>query len=182
MDQLEFDALLRVQEDYAEHRITNTTRFTASLLRRMHKDWLGSIYPWAGEYRTVNLAKGGFSWPPAYLVPGHMRSFDAETLRQNTPCRVGPLPEVARRIATVHAEFLLIHPFRDGNGRLARWLADLMALQAGFPPPSYRFTGRGAAKRRQAYLKAVQQGYLREYQALTRFFAEAIGRRFGEEE
>jgi hypothetical protein len=29
----------------------------------------------------------------------------------------------------VHAELLLIHPFREGNGRLARWLADLMALQ-----------------------------------------------------
>ena len=34
-------------------------------------------------------------------------------------------------IAMVHTELLLIHPFRDGNGRLARWLADIMAAQAG---------------------------------------------------
>jgi hypothetical protein len=27
---------------------------------------------------------------------------------------------------------LLVHPFRDGNGRLARWLAELMFFQAGY--------------------------------------------------
>ena len=40
--------------------------------------------------------------------------------------------EVVRKIATVHLELLFIHPYREGNGRTARLLATLMALQAGF--------------------------------------------------
>ena len=35
--------------------------------------------------------------------------------------------------AAVHAEPILIHPFREGNGRCARLLATLMGLQAGLP-------------------------------------------------
>jgi len=43
--------------------------------------------------------------------------------------------EVIKALAVVHTELVLIHPFRaEGNGRVARMLATLMALQAGLPP------------------------------------------------
>ena len=87
----------------------------------------------------------------------------------------------SRYLPATGAEFLLIHPFRDGNGRIARWVADLMALQAGYPFPSYGFTGRGALARRHYYLAAVSRGYVVDYAALTDFFAEAIERRLREE-
>jgi cell filamentation protein len=58
------------------------------------------------------------------------------------------LDQMAMAIAVVHAELLLIHPFRDGNGRLARWVADVMAIQAGYPTPAYGFSGQGNKKRR----------------------------------
>ena len=87
---------------------------------------------------------------------------------------------MARRVAEVHAELLLIHPFREGNGRLARWLAELMSLQAGFPLPDYGFTGKGSSKRRDTYLVAVTRGYAQDYAALTAFFAGAITRRLEE--
>ena len=80
-------------------------------------------------------------------------------------------------MAEVHAELLMIHPFRDGNGRLARWLADLMALQAGLPAPQYDFEGRGKSARRERYLAAVTRGYGQNYEPLAAFFAEAINRR-----
>jgi cell filamentation protein len=173
---LEFEALLRAQTAWLE-RITPATRFTAEILCAMHQDWLSELYEWAGRYRTVELEKGGFHWPPAYRVAKNMATFEKGLLATLTPCRPATLSEVARHIAEVHAELLLIHPFRDGNGRLARWLADLMALQADYPLPSYGFTGRGASARRQRYIAAVSQGYVMDYAALTVFFAEAIGRR-----
>ena len=80
-------------------------------------------------------------------------------------------------MAVVHAELLLVHPFRNGNGRLARWLADIMAVQAGYPPPDYGFSGRGSQKRRAEYLTAVKRGYLEDYAPLARFFEAAILRR-----
>lgn len=173
MDQAETDELERVQIEYLKV-ITPDTRFDAALICQMHRDWLGGLYAWAGRYRTVELSKPGFSWPPAYRVEQNMQLFEKKQLQTLTPCRPGPLDDVAGAIASVHAELLLIHPFREGNGRLARWLADLMALQAGFPLPSYRFTGRGSRKERSRYLKAVKKGYLEEYAELTAFFAETL--------
>lgn len=179
LDLAEAQALARVQETYYA-RLTAETRFTAALIRQMHQDWLGSIYEWAGEYRQVELEKDGFRWPPAERVADNMLNFERRILRQHTPCQSAALNEVAASIAAVHAELLLIHPFRDGNGRLARWLADIMAAQAGYPAPAYGFSGQGSKKRRADYLLAVQQGYLENYLPLARFFAAAILRREAE--
>jgi len=173
MEEAEYDALLRAQERFTQE-IAADTRFTAAHLCQMHRDWLGDIYDWAGRYRTVELAKEDFRWPPAAFVAQNMTAFEEGLLRRHTPCPPGPLPEVARHIAEVHAELLLIHPFREGNGRLARWLADLMALQAGLPAPDYPFFGRGAAARRARYLEAVKAGYLSRYEPLSGFFVEVL--------
>jgi cell filamentation protein len=70
--------------------------------------------------------------------------------------------------------FLLVHPFREGNGRLARWLADLMFLQAGYPIPLYNFSGKGAVKRKKEYLNAVVVGYGQNYTPLVGFFRGCV--------
>jgi cell filamentation protein len=176
MDQAEYEALLRVQEHYLT-QFHSGTRVTASLIRRMHRDWLGQVYVWAGCYRTLELSKGGFQWPPAFLVAENMAKLETGALRRYTPCVPAPLEVVARRIAEVQAELLLIHPFRDGNGRIARWLADLMALQANLPAPDWGLSGPGSLARRTRYLHAVQRGYVQDYTALTGFTCEAIVRR-----
>jgi len=179
MDRREFEALVRAQEKYLS-QIGPRTRFTAEILCRMHRDWLGDIYEWAGRYRTVELAKGDFLWPPAFRVSENMGAFEKGILTRCTPCRPGSLPEIARCVAEVHAELLLIHPFREGNGRMARWVSDLMAFQAGLPAPAYGFAGRGSERRRRTYLKAVRAGYLQDYEPLTLFFMEALERRLRE--
>lgn len=173
MDRIEYQALVRAQDVYLE-RVGPETRFTAGMLCAMHREWLGGIYAWAGEYRTVELQKGSFRWPPAYLVERNMQAFDQELLRTHTPCPAEALPRLARRMAEVHGELLLIHPFRDGNGRLARWLADVMALQAGLPAPKYDFEGRGGSGRRLFYLAAVTRAYGKDYEPLVEFFVAAI--------
>lgn len=175
MDQAEIDALVRVQQTYLE-QVGPDTVITAELVCRMHSDWLGELYSWAGRYRTVDMSKGGFTWPPAMLVEQNMAHIGRETFRGKTPCRPGPLARVTRDMAEVHAELLLVHPFREGNGRLARWVADLMSLQASYPLPGYRFTGRGAEAEKKRYLSAVKKGYQKDYEALAAFFADAIER------
>lgn len=37
--------------------------------------------------------------------------------------------QIIEAIAVTHVELILIHPFREGNGRLSRLLADVMAVQ-----------------------------------------------------
>ena len=176
IDRAEFEALLKAQESFLD-RVGPETRFTAKLIREMHRTWLGEIYSWAGEYRTVELQKGSFRWPPAFRVEQNMRVLEEGILRGNTPCRADALEAVTIRMAEVHADLLLIHPFRDGNGRIARWLADLMALQAALPAPGYEFEGRKNLGNRKRYLAAVVRGYARDYEPLAAFFSAAIAPR-----
>ena len=46
------------------------------------------------------------------------------------------------RAAKVHAEFVKIHPFTDGNGRTSRLLMNYELMKAGFPPAVIRATDR----------------------------------------
>ena len=64
----------------------------------------------------------------------------------------GTEEEVLRKIATVHLELLFIHPYREGNGRTARLVATLMALQAGYNG----FNWEIAEARFADYIKAIQ--------------------------
>lgn len=133
----------------------------------------GAIYPWAGEYRQVNVAKGGFMFAAAGEITRLMREFERGPLRKFTPCRFTEPEEQAQALAVVHAELVLIHPFREGNGRCSRLLAMLMGLQAGLP--ALDFSGvRGAEKRR--YIAAVQAGLDRNYEPMTAVFRRIIRR------
>ena len=127
-------------------------RFTADHLRHLHRAWLEKIYPWAGQYRSVNLSKGDFPFAGASQIPRLMERLEREQLHEFTPCRGSPDDDVPHALAAVHVELILIHPFRDGNGRWARLVATLMALQAGLPPLD--FSGVQGRERRR-YFDAV---------------------------
>ncbi len=60
-----------------------------------------------------------------------MVEFEDGPLKRHTPCRSGSIEHLATALAEVHVELVLIHPFREGNGRVARIVSVLMGLQAG---------------------------------------------------
>jgi cell filamentation protein len=175
IERQEFDLLLTTQTSYLS-RVTDQTVFTAALIKQMHRDWLSTLYEWAGNYRTVEMAKGEFHWPPAIRVAQNMATIEADTLRKYTPCKGKDLIALGGAIAHVQADLLFVHPFREGNGRLTRWGCDLMALQAGLPAVDYNFTGRGAARFRQHYLQCIVAGYGGNYEPLARFVVEGLTR------
>jgi cell filamentation protein len=139
----------------------------------MHRFWLGTIYPWAGQYRQFNVTKGGFMFAASEQVPRLMREFECGPLREYTPCRLAGVEAQARALAVVHAELVLIHPFREGNGRCARLVAVLMGLQAGLPVLDFAVV-RGEEKRR--YIAAVQAGLDRNYEPMAAVFRRIIDR------
>ncbi|MDP2167308.1 MAG: Fic family protein [Thermodesulfovibrionales bacterium] len=148
-------------------------KFTAKDICRVHKVWLGDIYDWAGNYRHVNVSKGDFPFAGAAQIPRLMKDFERGALKEFTPCDFKTIEEVARAIATVHVELVLIHPFREGNGRVARLLADLMAFQSNLPPLDF-WGIRG--KKRTEYFKAVQEGMDRNYLPMTAIFKDVLRR------
>jgi cell filamentation protein len=132
------------------------TAFDLAYLQRMHKLALGHLYAFAGKWREVNLSKGGFNFPSAKFLDATMRTFDQGVLRQ-LPAIYADRDALIRDIAQVHGELLFIHPFREGNGRTARLLADMMAQKQGFGKLHWERIGR---VRFDAYVQAVQQAAL----------------------
>lgn len=148
-------------------------RFTAADIREIHRRWLGEIYEWAGEYRQVNVSKGEFPFAAAARVPDLMTEYERKVLARFTPCNLKDRAAVARALAETHVELVLIHPFREGNGRAARILSILMALQAGLPPLNFSLI---AEEKKQEYFAAVQAGLDKNYAPMEQLFAEIIER------
>jgi cell filamentation protein len=170
MEEAETRALIAAQRA-ARTTYGRNHRFTPADIRRLHRLWLGSIYPWAGNYRTVNIGKGGCQFAHAPLIPRLMANFGKEALRRHTPCGDTAHTTVARSLAEVHARLILIHPFRDGNERLARLVSVLMAAQAGVN--SLRLSALAGAGRR-TYAQAIHAAMTRDYAPLESLFACAL--------
>lgn len=148
-------------------------KFTIGDIDYIHKLFLGDIYEWAATYRDVNLSKGGFPFAAAMAIPTAVRTFERKFLARYTPCRGDNLEEIAKGIATVHVEFLLIHPYREGNGRTARLLATLMAYQAGLAGLDFGFIG-GRGKEFDRYVAAIHAGLEENYKPMTAIMMRAI--------
>ena len=164
---------LQSATDHFIRQFDENHHFTAEDIRDMHRAWLGGIYAWAGEYRNVNVSKGDFLFAAADRIVALMSDFQRDILARRTPCRFSGRQDVADALAGVHVELVLIHPFRDGNGRIARTLAMLMALQAGLPQLDFTpLTG----KQRTKYFAAIQAGIDRNYRPMAEIFTSLIER------
>lgn len=157
------DTFIRMYDD--QHR------FTVEDLCTCHRIWLGEIYEWAGHYRQVNVSRDNFLFAAAAHIPSLMDHYEREVLGRWTPCRVSAREDIARAMAETHVELVLIRPFRDGNGRLARIVSTLMALQAGLPLLDYRLLAEGGEK---AYLGAIHAGMDKQYGPMQTLFEEVI--------
>lgn len=170
MDRLEKEEQLRAIDELTD-RFDSNHRFTAADIRMMHKVWLGNIYEWAGKYRQVKLHLPDFTFAFPERIPELMDRFERGPLRDFTPCHFKTIGDIARALAVVHTELVLIHPFREGNGRVARMLAILMGLQAGLPPLNFEDM---ITKQKEDYIRAVQIGVSGDYGPMAKVFAEVI--------
>jgi cell filamentation protein len=174
MDVVEAVALKRAIRTLARIYARNY-RFTALDICRIHETWLGGIYPWAGKYRQVNVSRGDFPFAAAAQIPVLMGELEAGSLNKNTPCCFESRDRVIQALAEVHVELILIHPFREGNGRIARVLATLMASQANLPLLNFEAIGKG---KREAYFAAVRAGLDRNYRPMEEIFKWVIEKTF----
>ena len=87
-------------------------------LQAIHKALFENIYDFAGELRTVNLAKGNFRFAPLMYLEAALANIDK--MPQST------YDEIIEK----YVEMNIAHPFREGNGRSTRLWLDQM-LKAG---------------------------------------------------
>lgn len=87
---------------------------TFAALQAIHKYLFGEIYEFAGELRTVNLAKGNFRFAPVMYLQAALDNIDK--MPQST----------FDQIVEKYVEMNIAHPFREGNGRSTRIWLDLI--------------------------------------------------------
>src|SRR3989339_194780 len=108
--------------------------FHQELLRYVDKDEKHRVEYKKGENKVHMVDEVGqsvailFDTSPAYLTPGQMNDLVEWTQNALEENRHHPLLVIGNFLV----EFLKIHPFTDGNGRLSRVLTNLLLLQAGY--------------------------------------------------
>jgi cell filamentation protein len=104
---------------------------TLAVIRRIHSELMGAIYPFAGEWRKVSLHKGEgpTKWPiPPGGIEPVMSVFEREVLSRS-PFLSEKNEDVFGYASEVMNEVLAIHPFREGNGRAAFIMGNLILMQ-----------------------------------------------------
>lgn len=94
--------------------IDNIEVGTAKGLQQIHGYIFGGLYDFAGQIRTLNIAKGGFAFAPAKYLDGALAHIEA-------------MPEdTLEAIVNKYVEMNVAHPFMEGNGRSTRIWLDLI--------------------------------------------------------
>lgn len=100
------------------------------------------------------MGKADFQFAAAHLIPKLMKDVNDKFLSKYTPCKGMDEEQLNDALANIHIEYILVHPFREGNGRLSRLLAVIMALQAGQPLLDFTYMDNN----KELYFSAVQAG------------------------
>jgi len=89
-------------------------------LSKIHKYLFEDIYPFAGEIRTENIAKGNFRFAPVMYLKASLEHIDS-------------MPQSNfEEIIDKYVEMNVAHPFREGNGRSTRiWLDLILKKELG---------------------------------------------------
>ena len=169
MDDIELDLLEQLYGAVIDE-IDVDQVVTVDDLFEWHRKWLGNIYDWAGKERSVNLGKGKFFFAAAQQIPNCLKELDSNYLSEYTPCCDMDDNQLVEAISVVHVELILVHPFREGNGRVARLLADVMALQAG--KPELDFSSWDV--QRESYFAAIQAGMGGSYEPMKMLVRQAL--------
>src|SRR5918996_238469 len=105
-----------------------------------------------GELRTFDVQVGRHVAPPWGSVPSLLARFaDAYDPRQFAPDE----PRALTAIGAAHHRFLWVHPFGDGNGRVARLLTDACLRRIGVGAHGLWTISRGLARARDRYRAAL---------------------------
>lgn len=158
----------RLARTYTQHH-----RFTERDIRKIHKMIFGRLYDWAGAYRNVELSKAEFVFARAIFVDQLMKQYSKEILERFTPPRASTKQELAKLLAEIHVECILIHPFREGNGRTIRLLLHLITQQAGYKGMDFGFIDE-KGKSFDRYVRAIHEGMKGDYEPMAAILKKAI--------
>ncbi|OAH41470.1 cell filamentation protein [Sphingobium yanoikuyae] len=142
---------------------------TAEGYRALHRHLFQDVYDWAGQDRTVNIAKGGSRFAAVSYIGRELDKLFAD-MRDKNEFRGLPRDEFFDRLGNHINEVNAIHPFREGNGRTMRLHAAQIAREAGHPI-------RIAEIDKDQWLEASRHGFLTgDHRAMSTVLGTAAAR------
>lgn len=179
-------------EDIVEMMLDATQGFSKQLTKGRLFDWHAALFPTGfsgmrritvGNWRTINAdpmqvvsrniyrEKVHFEAPSAEKIEGEMKSF-LEWF--NKKCDIDPV----LKAGIAHFWFVTIHPFEDGNGRIARAIGDRALARAdGTPNRFYSLSSQIESERKDYYVQLEkQQRSTPEITEWLEWFLDCLGR------
>lgn len=115
MIQEELISKLNAKDLFDNKLLDNLTPGTFFTLKTIHKYLFNNVFDFAGNLRTVNIAKGNFLFAPLNYLENTLQNIDK--MSQST------YDEIIEK----YVEMNIVHPFREGNGRSTRiWLDHIL--------------------------------------------------------
>lgn len=133
--------------------------FSYEWFSKLHEDMFGNVWDWAGKFRHVELSIG----IKAYQIPTALKDL-ADDIAFWDKNRTFDIYESATRI---HHRAVQIHPFKNGNGRWSRMLANIHLRQNGSMPVKWQeeLLSKENPKRNE-YIKALKAADNGDYSTL----------------
>ena len=111
---------IRARELWDKRIIDTFEVGTVNGLQQIHTYLFQDVFSFAGQIRTVNLAKGNFRFAPILFLTDNLKIIDTMPI------------ETFDDIVEKYVEINIAHPFREGNGRSMRiWLDLLLKTRIG---------------------------------------------------
>ena len=108
-----------------------TGKFDVSHFVSIHKFLFEDIYPFAGLFRTENIAKDYFQFAEWEYIESELERLLSELKSENYLVGLSK-EQFASRLAYYWAELNVLHPFREGNGRTTREFLRQLSLKNGY--------------------------------------------------
>ena len=105
--------------------------FDAEHLVKIHAYLFEDIYPFAGQFRNENIAKGVFRFAEYEYIEPELQKLMKQLKEENYLANL-PKEGLANRLAYYLSELNVLHPFREGNGRTTREFIRELALKNGY--------------------------------------------------
>lgn len=135
-------------------------------LRAIHHHLFQDVYPWAGDIRGVQMAKGSSRFASPAFILQESDKLLSRLAAENHLQRLS-LEAFSRRAAHYVNELNAIHPFREGNGRAIRAFLTVLAEQAGFALNAKHLS-------RKAWLNASIKGFNASHEAMAELIGTAL--------
>jgi len=165
LNEWEAENILAASRKYLGKRVS--LNITPEWINKVHYHMFNETYNWAGKTRTTKVNIDDV--PPSQINIELKKIIDDIAYWKKTKM------DILEQSARIHHRLVWIHPFKNGNGRHARLVADIFLFNNNHPLPSW--PGKNLIEKtdiREKYIKALKKADDGNYAALISFTKKLI--------